>query len=139
MEINYQFVTDLNNAEEEQLAALYLESGWWDGQGDTQWLRKMALHSALFLTARHDGQIVGMARVIADRVSDGYVQDVYVAVKCRGQGIGRELVRLVTEAAQEMGLSWILLIAAPGKTKLYEALGYREMDDHVPMKLGGLT
>ena len=97
----------------------------------------MPQRSALFLVARCHGKVVGMGRVIADGVSDGYLQDVFVTTTFRKQKIGAELVRSLTAAAAAMGIDWLLLIAAPGKTEFYESLGYHVMPQHVPMRFGG--
>jgi len=137
MNVDYSFITAVTPTEEKELAKLYREAGWWDGQGDGEWIRQLPQRSALFLVARCQGQIVGMGRVIADGVSDGYLQDVFVTESFRKQKIGAELVRSLTAAATAMGLEWLLLIAAPGKTKFYESLGYHVMPQHVPMRFGG--
>lgn len=137
MDVDYHFVTEVTCAEQRELAGLYQEAGWWDGQGDGAWVRELPRNSALFLTARDNGRIVGMGRVIADRVSDGYLQDIFVTESLRNRKIGAELVRRLTEAAVAMGIDWLLLIAVPGKEQFYEALGYQVMPRHVPMRFGG--
>ena len=137
MKADYSFITAVTPTEEKELAELYREAGWWDGNDDGAWIRELPQRSVLFLIARCEGKIVGMGRVIADGISDGYLQDVFVSETFRKQKIGAELVRTLTEAAAAMGIDWLLLIAAPGKTEFYEALGYHVMQQHVPMRFGG--
>ncbi|HOG51503.1 MAG TPA: GNAT family N-acetyltransferase [Lentisphaeria bacterium] len=137
MKVDYNFITTVTPDEEKELAELYREAEWWDGQGDREWIRQLPQRSALFLIACCQGRIVGMGRVIADGVSDGYLQDIFVTQSFRRQKIGAELVRLLTASAAAMGIDWLLLIAAPGKTKFYESLGYRIMPQYVPMRFGG--
>ncbi|HPY90232.1 MAG TPA: GNAT family N-acetyltransferase [Lentisphaeria bacterium] len=137
MKVDYSFITTVTPGEEKELAKLYREAEWWDGQGDSEWIRQLPQRSTLFLVARCEGRIVGMGRVIADGVSDGYLQDVFVTKAFRRQKIGSELVRTLTASAAAMGIDWLLLIAAPGKTQFYEALGYHVMPQYVPMRFGG--
>lgn len=137
MKVDYSFITTVTPDEEKELAELYREAEWWDGQGDSEWIRQLPQRSTLFLVARCEGRIVGMGRVIADGVSDGYLQDVFVTKSFRRQKIGSELVRTLTASATAMGIDWLLLIAAPGKTQFYESLGYHVMPQYVPMRFGG--
>jgi ribosomal protein S18 acetylase RimI-like enzyme len=66
-----------------------------------------------------------MGRVISDGASDGYIQDVVVLPEFRGRGIGREIIRRLTDRCVAAGLTWIGLVAEPGTQKFYETLGFQ--------------
>ncbi len=83
-----------------------------------------------------DGKIVGMARVISDGCSDAYIQDVVVLESYRGRGVGRELVRRLTQFCIGRKISWIGLIAEPGTQGLYEDLGFGPLAGYQPMLHG---
>jgi ribosomal protein S18 acetylase RimI-like enzyme len=93
--------------------------------------------SLCFMVARSlSGRIIGMARVISDGYSDAYIQDVVVLESHRGQGIGKELVRRLTQFCESRKIAWIGLVAEPGTQGLYEALGYGPLVGYQPMLYG---
>lgn len=71
---------------------------------------------------------IGFARVITDRVTFGYLCDVYVLEPYRGRGLGKRLVEAVRAHPDLQGLRRMLL-----KTRdahgLYEPYGFERVDD----------
>ena len=61
----------------DEIANLYRAGGWWKEEYDPKELSRLILGSFLFVVASDlkTGRAVGMGRVIADGVSDGYIQD----------------------------------------------------------------
>ncbi len=110
--ITYKFI---QTADLEEIVSLYAEADWWD---EKRYSRKkipdMIKGSFCFLLAYNGTKAIGMGRVISDGSSDGYIQDVVVAKKFRGQGIGKQLIQRLTAFCTEKGLEWIGLIAEPG-------------------------
>jgi ribosomal protein S18 acetylase RimI-like enzyme len=93
--------------------------------------------SYCFMVARTlDGRIIGMARVISDGFSDAYIQDVAVLESYRRQGVGRELVRRLTQLCVSRKIGWIGLVAEPGTQGLYEELGFGPLSGYQPMLYG---
>jgi GNAT superfamily N-acetyltransferase len=133
-EITYEVV---DSAPTEAIVELYKAGGWW--REEPSWraaIPEMIRGSFCFLLAREPGGgIVGMGRVLSDGVSDAYVQDVVVLEAHRRRGIGREIVRRLTERCLEAGIGWIGLVAEPGTPAFYEALGFRPLAGYVPMLL----
>ncbi len=80
------------------------------------------------------GRGIGMGRLLSDRVSDAYIQDVVVLPDYRGYGIGRQIVTTLLTFCITQGISWISLISEPGQEKFYEGLGFKEMKNYSPMK-----
>jgi len=131
-EIVYEVV---DSAPTEAIVELYQAGRWW--REDPAWraaIPPMIRGSFCFLLARErGGRIVGMGRVISDGVSDAYIQDVVVLETCRGRGIGREIVRRLTERCLDAGISWIGLVAEPGTQAFYEPLGFAALEGYLPM------
>ena len=130
----FEFVTEVR---EEEIIELYRAAGWW--KDDPAWraqLGPMVRGSFLFLAALSEPgrRMVGMARVLSDGVSDAYIQDVTVLPAWRGRGIGRELVRRLTEHCAAQGLSWIGLVAEPGTQTFYGSIGYAPLVGYQPMR-----
>ena len=86
--------------------------------------------SLLHVTVRHDGDAVGMGRVVGDGHIYFYVQDVAVVPAHQGRGLGRQiLARLVghlREHAPEK--AFVGLFAAPGTEPFYERFGFAVHD-----------
>src|SRR6187402_3236986 len=64
-------------------------------------LAKMLEHGNLIVTARDNGQLVGIARSITDFVYCTYLSDLAVDVAYQKQGIGKELIRLTKLATPQ--------------------------------------
>lgn len=124
--ITFEFVT---SAPVDEIVELYRAGGWWR-EDDTcrALIPRLMLGSFCFLVARDGGgQIVGMGRVLSDGVCDAYIQDVVVLAAHRSRGIGREIVRRLTERCVAAGIGWIGLVAEPGTEFFYEPLGFRAL------------
>ena len=130
--ITYKYNTEASDLP--MICSLYKKAGWWEGECSAEQVTNLLKDSFCFLTAWDAEILVGMGRVISDRYSDAYIQDIFVDEAYRKQGIASEIVRNLTKYCQERNVNWIALIAAPGSTSVYEKLGFKTMIDHTPMK-----
>jgi aralkylamine N-acetyltransferase len=128
----------VNSAPIEEIVELYKSAGWWQESPEARAaVPAMIRGSYCFMVARAlNGRIIGMARVISDGYSDAYIQDVVVLGSHRGQGIGRELVRRLTQLCLTRKIGWIGLVAEPGTQEMYEELGYGPLVGYQPMLYG---
>jgi aralkylamine N-acetyltransferase len=128
----------VNSAPVEEIVELYKSAGWWQESAEARSvIPAMIRGSYCFMVARAlDGRIVGMARVISDGYSDAYIQDVAVLESYRRQGVGRELVRRLTQFCVSRKIGWIGLVAEPGTQNLYEELGFGPLMGFQPMLYG---
>lgn len=118
----------------EGVLALYREGGWWSEGEDPAAIPVLLRGSVVVASAWADGRLVGMGRAIGDGASDAYIQDVIVSAGYRHRGIGRALVARLRDECLARGIGWLALVAAPGTSPLYEALGFRVMERYVPMR-----
>jgi ribosomal protein S18 acetylase RimI-like enzyme len=134
-EVEYEAVL---SAPVEEIVELYKAAGWWQESPEARAVIPAMIRGSLcFMVARSlNGRIVGMARVISDGHSDAYIQDVVVLDDYRGKGIGRELVRRLTQYCVARKIAWIGLVAEPGTQGLYEELGYGSLVGYQPMLYG---
>lgn len=87
---------------------------------------QMLRGASLILTARCQGELVGVSRSLTDHSYSTYLADLAVATRFQGRGIGRELIRRTHEAA---GLHTnLILIAAPGARSYYPHVGLASHD-----------
>jgi ribosomal protein S18 acetylase RimI-like enzyme len=133
--VDYDAVT---SAPLESIVELYKAAGWWQESDEARAaIPPMIRGSLCFMVARSiEGRIVGMARIISDGYSDAYIQDVVVLPEYRGRGVGRELVRRLTQFCVARKIAWIGLVAEPGTQGLYEDLGFGPLAGYQPMLYG---
>jgi aralkylamine N-acetyltransferase len=122
----------------DEIVELYQSAGWWQESPQARAVIPAMIRGSLcFMVARSlEGRIIGMARVISDGHSDAYIQDVVVLNSYRGQGIGRELVKRLTQFCVGRKIAWIGLVAEPGTQEIYEDLGFGPLVDYQPMLYG---
>lgn len=85
------------------------------------------------LVAEQDGRLIGLVHYILHATTGHiapvcYMQDVFVVPAFRRQGIGRQLVWALRDAAQKAGwarLYWIAANDNPAAQALYKSLGIR--------------
>jgi Predicted P-loop ATPase fused to an acetyltransferase len=79
------------------LRKLYLEIGWCNNQLP-QWQNEkfeIALHNSAWAFSVWDGEeLIGVVRVVSDRIMVASIQDLMVKERYRKQGIGKKLVEL---------------------------------------------
>lgn len=89
--------------------------------GDRDTIRAMLKNADLILTARLNGQLIGVSRAITDFAFCTYLSDLAVDEGHQRQGIGRQLIRRTHEAA---GLyTTLILLAAPKAQAYYPHVG----------------
>lgn len=88
-------------------------------------LALMLAHANLLITARDEGNLVGIARSFTDFSFCTYLSDLAVDSKYQKQGIGRELIRHTKLAAPA---AKIILIAAPKAVDYYPKIGMTHHD-----------
>lgn len=117
-----------------EIVDLYRAGGWWDMGWDSSENEEIIKGSFLFIAAYDENKnAVGMGRIIADKVSDGYIQDVVVFPEYRNTGIGSRIVSALKNLGELYGLNWIGLISAPGKENFYDRAGFSAMINYTPM------
>jgi len=88
---------------------------------DRERIELMLKNADLIVTARSNGQLVGVSRAITDFAFCTYLSDLAVDETCQKQGIGRELIERTHQAA---GLKTrLILIAAPKARSYYPHIG----------------
>jgi len=121
--------------QEEQIADLYRAAGWWKKGMDASKINDLIRGSFLFAVAIDisTGRAVGMGRVISDGIADAYIQDLVVQGEWRCWGVGKMILTKLLQECIFRKITWIGLIAEPGKEEFYGSLGFAPMPGHVPM------
>ncbi len=123
MEIIYGFVEKIDGAE---VADVFRRSGIKRPVDDVERIQRMVDNADIIVTAKSNGQLVGVARAITDYSYCCYLSDLAVDTEYQRSGIGKELVRLIQEKlGDEVTL---LLIAAPTAVEYYPRIGFEKLD-----------
>ncbi len=85
-----------------------------------------SLRQALCFGLYHRGRQIGLARLITDRATFGYLADVYVVEGYRGQGLGKWLVECVLVHPDVRDLRRINLVTRDSH-ELYRRFGFKEL------------
>jgi GNAT superfamily N-acetyltransferase len=97
-------------AERLDLEAIYaaLSRTYWAQNRPKEVVARSLQHSLCF-GLYHDRQQIGLARVVTDYATFGYLADVYVREEYRGQGLGKWLIGVVMAEPALQGLRrWLL-------------------------------
>jgi len=117
-----------------EIVDLYRTGGWWEMGWSSDNIAQIIRGSFVFVIAHDENNhAIGMGRIIADGASDGYIQDLIVFPEYRAHGIGGRIAHTLRLLGLAHGLSWIGLIAAPGKEQFYTRAGFTKMKNMTPM------
>jgi GNAT superfamily N-acetyltransferase len=84
-------------------------------------LHRMLRGANLIVTARIDGELVGIARSLNDSAFACYLSDLAVSKAVQGKGIGNELIQQTRKVCgPEVS---VILLAAPMAVAFYEKIG----------------
>jgi predicted N-acetyltransferase YhbS len=88
-------------------------------------LAKMLEHGNLIVTARENGQLIGIARSLTDFLYCTYLSDLAVDETYQKMGIGKELIRQTKLATPQAVL---ILLSAPKAVTYYPKIGLTQFE-----------
>jgi GNAT superfamily N-acetyltransferase len=88
---------------------------------DPQLLERMIKGANLLITARSEGQLVGLLRGLSDFCYRSFIADLAVARSFQRKGIGRQLIQEARNQAPEARL---ILFSAEDAAPFYKKLGF---------------
>ena len=106
MAITYEWRGDVGTAELNVLHAEAFETRLFD-EDEWNWEELLRRWSLGWVVARDGDALVGFVNVLWDGLVHAWIQDTMVAVRGRGQGIGRRLVEVATDGARDAGCEWL--------------------------------
>jgi GNAT superfamily N-acetyltransferase len=106
---------------------LSAQSHW--AQGRSRAAQDAAIDASLNYGVYDDetGEQIAYARVVTDRVTFGWLCDVFVCSDARGQGIGKMLIDGIAGDVDRLGLSRTLLTTGDAQG-LYAQFGFSPLD-----------
>ena len=109
----------------DEAIGLYRSSGIARPVEQPERMQRMLQQSNLLVTARHNGQLVGLARCLTDYSWVVYIADLLVAKEAQQQGVGRQLLaevqRITGPQVQQ------LLLSALSAMDYYPKVGFKPL------------
>ncbi|MGW0121028.1 GNAT family N-acetyltransferase [Streptomyces sp. NPDC003327] len=111
----------------DEVLRVYRESGLGERRpvDETERMAAMVRNANLVVTARVDGELVGIARSVSDFAYVTYLSDIAVVRAHQRSGIGRELIDATRKEAPQ---AKIVLLSAPAATAYYPHIGFTAHD-----------
>ncbi|WNY23735.1 hypothetical protein MmiHf6_10490 [Methanimicrococcus hongohii] len=89
---------------------------------DVELHQKAFENSAKVIFIYHGDILIGCGRLLSDFAYQSVIYDVAVDIDSQGKGIGKMIVRLLTEDEEDKN---IILYATPGKEAFYQKFGFK--------------
>ena len=96
-------------------------------------LERMIKGANLLITARSEGQLVGLLRGLSDFCYRSFIADLAVAHSFQRKGIGRQLIQVARNQAPDARL---ILFSAEDALPFYEKLGFHLHERCYQLKAG---
>jgi GNAT superfamily N-acetyltransferase len=103
----------------------WLASSYWS-PGIERALVEKAIGGSHCLGAYREGEQVGYARMITDHATFGWLADVWVEERVRGQGLGRRMVQWFIDHPAFAGIRRLALVTADAHG-VYEGVGFNAL------------
>lgn len=100
---------------------------------DPQLLERMIKGANLLITARSEGQLVGLLRGLSDFCYRSFIADLAISRSYQRMGIGRQLIQLARSQAPEARL---FLFSGEDAAPFYEKLGFHLHERCYQLKVG---
>lgn len=106
-----------------ELIDLYDAVGWTVYTKVPDQLEAAVRNSAFIVTARSDGQLIGLARCLSDDTSIAFLQDILVRPEHQGKGVGHLLIDACFERYAHVRTFALLTDDRPEQLVFYEKHG----------------
>jgi len=110
-----------------ELVALYGAVGWSAYAADPEALAGAISRSTYVVTARQEGDLIGLARGLSDDISIFYLQDILVLPGWQRRGVGRALLSACLERFAHVRQKVLLTDDEDRQHRFYESMGYRDI------------
>ncbi|USR79185.1 GNAT family N-acetyltransferase [Arcanobacterium pinnipediorum] len=135
MEIDSIVFSDSDRFTRDEVRALYESVGWTSYTRHLDVLMRGLEHSTRVVTARKDGELIGLCRVISDCATIAYIQDLLVSPKFQQMGVGRRLLSYALAPYASVRQKVLLTDDEERQRAFYEDCGFTEIRDYLGAQL----
>ena len=122
-------IREYRNFDVTEVQRLYSSVGWQAYTEDMAALQRGFENSLLVLGAYENGELLGIIRTVGDGATILFIQDILVFPERQRRGVGRALVKAVTERFADVRQVELVTDNSPDTVAFYKALGFRELSE----------
>ena len=122
-------LSDSDPATKTELLHLYEAAGWKAYTRDPASLARAVANSTYVVTARHNGQLIGLARCLSDDVSIFYLQDILVRPEFQRRGIGTQLMSRCQDRYKHVRTQVLMTDDLASQYAFYRSMGWTRMQE----------
>ncbi|MCP5045980.1 MAG: GNAT family N-acetyltransferase [bacterium] len=112
---------------------LYESTGWnKEYQLTAEEIHRCIPHSWYMVSVYDSDSLVGFGRVLSDGKMHALITEMIVLPEYQGQGIGKQILKYLTDQCLSHQIRDIQLFSAKGKVGFYEKYGYKKRPDSGP-------
>ncbi|HIT33506.1 MAG TPA: GNAT family N-acetyltransferase [Candidatus Faecousia intestinigallinarum] len=113
----------------DQVLTLYKSVGWTAYTHRPEALKAGLARSLAVVTARRDGELIGLARAVGDETTILYIQDVLVRPEYQRRGVGGALLNELLSRYPQVRQKVLLTDRTPETAAFYRKLGFVPAED----------
>ena len=115
----------VDRVDPDDLLDLYESVGWSAYTSDPDGLARAIEGSTYVVTARHEGTLIGLARVLSDDVSILYLQDILVRPDWQRHGVGKALLLHCLDRYRHVRTKVLMTDDEDRQHAFYRAMGFQ--------------
>ena len=123
-------IKEYTSYNEEEILELYSKVDWTAYTKDPISLRNGFVNSLLILGAYVDNKLVGLIRIIGDKSTIIYVQDLLVSPQYQRRGIGKALIEEALSRYKNVRQIVLISDSNEGAKAFYEREGFKELKEY---------
>ena len=117
-------IEEVSRVDQDDLLDLYGSVGWLAYTSDPEGLTRAVEASTLVVTARHEGELIGLARALSDGVAIFYLQDILVRPDWQRRGVGGTLLARCLERYGHVRTKVLMTDDEERQHAFYRAMGF---------------
>lgn len=126
-------IEEVSQVDQDDLLDLYGSVGWLAYTSDPEALTRAVEASTYVVTARHEGELIGLARVLSDGVAILYLQDILVRPDWQRRGVGGALLARCLERYGHVRTKVLMTDDEERQHAFYRAMGFRLASETEPL------
>lgn len=129
--MNIEYIARL--PDEDSFFDLYATTGWnEEARKSKEELFWSVTNSWYVVTAYNGEELIGFGRILSDGYLHAVIADMIIAPRYQKKGIGKRILELLVQEAQEREIDNIRLFSTKGNKDFYLKNGFEECPEDIP-------
>ena len=114
----------------DEVMHIYQYTSWTANRSRDQ-VRKILDNTDVTILGKIDGNPVAFARVVTDRCTRGFLEDIIIVPEHRGTRVVKQLFKEIEKKTLEIGVDRLEGVSLPESRKFYEKMGFIIRTDYI--------